>query len=60
MTYKITARFSVDCDNEREALEAVGACVQYWDHETGIGNLQGVGGAQGYVTVAGSELGDGE
>ncbi len=51
MTYEVRATFTLDADSKQEALQMVSACIECWDEQSGIANLQGVGGAQGYVTI---------
>lgn len=51
MKYDIRAKFVLLADNRQQALEMFAACAQNWDDEHGIEKLQGVGGAEGHVTI---------
>jgi hypothetical protein len=51
VTYEVRATFTLDADSKQEALQMVSACIECWDEQSGITNLQGVGSAQGYVTI---------
>lgn len=49
--FSVSASFTMYADDEAEAQRIAASCVELWSEQTGIGHVDGIGLARGYVTV---------
>jgi hypothetical protein len=49
--YAVKASLEIDADSPREAQAIAAACIEHWDESVGLMLVDGIGGAQGSVTI---------